>query len=80
VGPRAGLDTEVRGKILCPCRGSNLDRGNVQYSLVKIMYRNMPLNCVLILLICNIWKPLYRVILRPNTSLKEVAEEIIWNR
>jgi hypothetical protein len=25
VGPRAGLDTEARGKILCPCRGSNLD-------------------------------------------------------
>jgi hypothetical protein len=23
VGPRAGLDTEDRGKILCPCRGSN---------------------------------------------------------
>jgi hypothetical protein len=23
VGPRAGLDTETRGKILCPCRGSN---------------------------------------------------------
>jgi hypothetical protein len=23
VGHRAGLDTEVRGKILCPCRGSN---------------------------------------------------------
>jgi hypothetical protein len=23
VGPRAGLDTEVRGKILCPSRGSN---------------------------------------------------------
>jgi hypothetical protein len=21
VGPRAGLDTEDRGKILCPCRG-----------------------------------------------------------
>jgi hypothetical protein len=31
VGPRAGLDTEVRGKILCPCRGSNLDRPVVQY-------------------------------------------------
>jgi hypothetical protein len=30
VGPRAGLDTEVRGKILCPCRGSNLDRPVVQ--------------------------------------------------
>jgi hypothetical protein len=26
VGPRAGLDTKVRGKILCLCRGSNLDR------------------------------------------------------
>jgi hypothetical protein len=30
VGPRAGLDTEVRGKILCPCRGSNPDRPVVQ--------------------------------------------------
>jgi hypothetical protein len=30
VGLRAGLDTEVRGKILCPCRGSNLDRPVVQ--------------------------------------------------
>jgi hypothetical protein len=25
VGPRAGLDSEAKGKILCPCRGSNLD-------------------------------------------------------
>jgi hypothetical protein len=30
VGPRAGLDTEVRGKILCPHRGSNPDRPVVQ--------------------------------------------------
>jgi hypothetical protein len=30
VGPRAGLDTEVRGKILCLCRGSNLNRADVQ--------------------------------------------------
>jgi hypothetical protein len=30
VGPRAGLDTEVRGKILCPRRGSNADRPVVQ--------------------------------------------------
>jgi hypothetical protein len=29
-GPRAGLDTEDRRKILCPCRGSNLDRPVVQ--------------------------------------------------
>jgi len=26
MGPRAGLDTEDRGKIPCPCRGSNPDR------------------------------------------------------
>jgi hypothetical protein len=26
VGPRAGLDTEVRGKILCPRRGSNANK------------------------------------------------------
>jgi hypothetical protein len=30
VGPRAGLVTEVRGKILCLCRGSNTDRPVVQ--------------------------------------------------
>jgi hypothetical protein len=30
VGPRAGLDTEVRGKILCLCRGSNPVRPVVQ--------------------------------------------------
>jgi hypothetical protein len=30
VGPRAGLDTEDRGKILCPCRVSNPDRPVVQ--------------------------------------------------
>jgi hypothetical protein len=30
VGPRAGLDTEVRGKSLRLCRGSNPDRLVVQ--------------------------------------------------
>jgi hypothetical protein len=30
LGPRAGLDTEVRGEILCPCRGSKPDRPVVQ--------------------------------------------------
>jgi hypothetical protein len=30
VGPRAGLDTEARGKILFPRRGSNPDRPVVQ--------------------------------------------------
>jgi hypothetical protein len=32
VGPRSGLDTEVRVKILCPCQGSNPDRPVVQPS------------------------------------------------
>jgi hypothetical protein len=36
VGPRAGLDTEVRGKILCPCPGSNANK-----------YRNIILSDVL---------------------------------
>jgi hypothetical protein len=31
VGLRAGLDTEARGKILCLCRGSNLERPVVQF-------------------------------------------------
>jgi hypothetical protein len=30
VGPRAGLETVARGKILCPYRGSNPDRPVVQ--------------------------------------------------
>jgi ferredoxin-thioredoxin reductase catalytic subunit len=30
VGPRAGLDTEDRGKIFCPCQGSNPDRPVIQ--------------------------------------------------
>jgi hypothetical protein len=30
VGTRAGLETEARRKILCPCRGSNPDRPVVQ--------------------------------------------------
>jgi hypothetical protein len=31
VGPRVGLDTKARGKILYICRGSNLDRSVVQF-------------------------------------------------
>jgi hypothetical protein len=37
VDPIAGLDTEVRGKILCPCRGSNLDRPAVVYKHCTII-------------------------------------------
>jgi hypothetical protein len=37
VGPRAGLDTEARGKILYPCRGSNPDRPVVQPILLLLL-------------------------------------------
>jgi hypothetical protein len=30
VGPRVGLDTDARGKIICPCRGSNVNQPVVQ--------------------------------------------------
>jgi hypothetical protein len=38
VGPRAGLDTEVRGKILCPCRGSNPDHPVRSQTLYWLSY------------------------------------------
>jgi hypothetical protein len=37
VSLRTGLDTQVRGKILCPCWGSNPDRPIFQ-SIVKTLY------------------------------------------
>jgi hypothetical protein len=40
VGPRAGLDTQARGKILCPCRGSNTIRTELPwlvYDLILLM-------------------------------------------
>jgi hypothetical protein len=39
VGPRAGLDTEARGKILCPRRGSNPDRPVVQPVVLSNNFR-----------------------------------------
>jgi hypothetical protein len=41
VGLRAGLDTEGRGKILCPCRGSNLYRPVFQ-SVVDTILSEVP--------------------------------------
>jgi hypothetical protein len=38
VDPRAGLETEVRGKILCLCRGSKLDRPVVQSAVRSISF------------------------------------------
>jgi hypothetical protein len=37
VGPRAGLDTEDGGKILCPYRGSNPGRPVVQFSFSSLL-------------------------------------------
>jgi hypothetical protein len=42
MSPRAGLDTEARGKILCTCRGSNPGRparSQTQETVVKGIYR-----------------------------------------
>jgi hypothetical protein len=44
VGPRAGLDTEDRGKILCPCRGSNPDLYWLSYPgsiLMNVLSKNI---------------------------------------
>jgi len=38
VGPRAGLDTEARGKIRCLCRGSNLGRPVCCQTLYWVSY------------------------------------------
>jgi hypothetical protein len=38
VGPRAGLDTEDRGKVLCPCRGSNPGRPARSQTLYCLSY------------------------------------------
>jgi hypothetical protein len=46
VGPRASLDTEVRRKILCLCRGSNLDRPVFQALTSNISSRpNVVVEC-----------------------------------
>jgi hypothetical protein len=39
VGPRAGLDAEIRGKALCPCRGSNPGRPVRSQALYRLSYR-----------------------------------------
>jgi hypothetical protein len=40
VGPRAGLDAEIRGKILCLCRRSNPGRPAVRsQTLYRLSYR-----------------------------------------
>jgi hypothetical protein len=39
VGPRDGLDTEARGKIISPLPGSNLDRPVVQSNILTVLPR-----------------------------------------
>jgi hypothetical protein len=46
VFPRAGLDAEARRKILCPCRGSNLDRPARSQTLYWLSYRSFVCVCV----------------------------------
>jgi hypothetical protein len=46
VGPRAGLDTEVRRKISCVCRGSNIDHPVRSQTLHWLSYPGS-LSCIL---------------------------------
>jgi hypothetical protein len=48
VGPRAGLDKECRGKILCLCRGSNPDRPVVQPVVRHYTAWANPAPCILL--------------------------------
>jgi hypothetical protein len=41
VGPTACVDSQVRGKIICLCRGSNLDRPKVQ-SIADTILTELP--------------------------------------
>jgi hypothetical protein len=62
VGPRAGLDTEARGKILCPCRESNvrdkvtitcLETRRIYLSLYLINVNTIPrVHCVVLPCTC----------------------------
>jgi hypothetical protein len=45
VGPRAGLDTEARGKILCLCRGSNPGRTVCSQTLYWLRFP-APVDCI----------------------------------
>jgi hypothetical protein len=51
VGPRAGLDTEARGKILCPCRWSNPDLTVVQPVVRHYTAWAIPAPCIIIIII-----------------------------
>jgi hypothetical protein len=80
VGPRAGLDTETRGKILCLCEGSNLD-----HPVVKSVVRHYtdwatPAPCVYnsrIKILASTGRPIHRIGTHPmNTTLQ--ASAIKW--
>jgi hypothetical protein len=88
VGPRAGLDTEATGKILCPRRGSNLDRPVVQV-VDKTLYRlNYPahLSYLPVIIIFHLSQPitfsveplsLNSIIINQQTNKNLVASQLV---
>jgi hypothetical protein len=46
LGPRAGLDREARGKILCPCRGSNLGHPVRSQTLYWLSYHGSHIHII----------------------------------
>jgi len=65
VGPRAGLDTEARGKILCVCQGSNPGRTVCSQTLYWLHF-NIIARAVSI---CN-----------PLTHWEEYQNSLVWQR
>jgi hypothetical protein len=54
VGPRASLDAETRGKMLCPCQGSNHDRPVHSQSLILTELPDSQNCSVLVVYVCFI--------------------------
>jgi hypothetical protein len=78
VGPRAGLDTEDRGEILCPCRGSNPDRPVVQ---PVVRHYNRMNYCVffvetfsILMAVCshNVVQPVFEIVVVGTASYKTI--------
>jgi hypothetical protein len=78
VGPRAGMDAGTRKKILCPCRGLNLNRPARSQTLYWLSYRGSE-NCIkLELMYCNEF--LYPITVIVITGKCSFSHACVWWR